>query len=66
MSGRKPFQHLIDDPEEIVRLRGVEFRAEPIDIDYDQNYTDGTEKIHDFRQCPEVIFLLGHCFFVVF
>ena len=55
-------QHLIDDLEKIVGLCGVKLRAEPIDIDYDQNYTDSTEKIHDFRQCPEVIFLLRHCF----
>ena len=32
--------------------------AIPIDVHYYENNTHGTEKIHDFRQCPQIIFLL--------
>lgn len=45
----KAIQNLIDNAKELVWLFRMEFRTEPIDIDNDKNYADGTEKIHDFR-----------------
>ena len=30
----------------------------PVKVDDHQNNTYGTEKIHDFRQCPQIVFLL--------
>ena len=31
--------------------------AEPIDIDNYEQHAEGTHKVHDFRQSPEIIFL---------
>lgn len=30
----------------------------PVEVDDHQNNAYGTEKIHDFRQCPQIVFLL--------
>ena len=34
--------------------------TEPIDICDHEYYAQSTEQVHDFSQCPEVIFLLTH------
>lgn len=30
----------------------------PVEVDDHQNNAYGTKKIHDFRQCPQIVFLL--------
>ena len=30
----------------------------PIDIHHHKDDAHGTEKVHDFRQCPQIVFLL--------